>query len=116
MAKTATARELDHPDRAEIRLEKVLHALSDPLRLGVVCELVATPEGVPCSGFDLPVGASTATHHLRVLREAGVIEQVYKGTSKMNVLREEDLDALFPGLLRTTVEASCRQQRRLAAV
>lgn len=114
MARPAATRELDHPNRDEIRLEAVLHALSDPLRFGVVRDLVATPTGLPCSGFDLPVSNSTATHHLRVLREAGVIEQVYQGTSKINVLRDADLDALFPGLLRAMLDAAHAQDGRLA--
>jgi DNA-binding transcriptional ArsR family regulator len=39
------------------------------------------------------------THHFRILREAGVIEQRRDGTSKLTSLRREDLDARFPGLL-----------------
>lgn len=113
MAPPTLTRDLDHPTREEIRLERVLHALSDPLRMGVIRTLVATPAGLPCSGFDLPVGKSTATHHLRVLREAGLIEQVYQGTAKMNVLRDEDLDALFPGLLKAMLDAAERQSERL---
>jgi DNA-binding transcriptional ArsR family regulator len=107
-------RELDHPAREEIRLERVLHALSDSLRLGVVRTLATAPdEGLPCHAFDMPVGKSTSTHHLRVLREAGLIEQVYQGTSKLNVLREEDLESLFPGLLRAMLNAADRQTDRL---
>lgn len=113
MTTQALNRELDHPARDEIRLERVLHALSDPLRLGVVRSLAATPEGMSCHAFDMPVGKSTSTHHLRVLREAGLIEQVYQGTSKLNVLREEDLEALFPGLLSAMLNAADRQTDRL---
>ncbi|MDX6565941.1 MAG: hypothetical protein QOE10_1603, partial [Gaiellales bacterium] len=42
---------------------------------------------------------STATHHFRVLREAGVIEQRLDGNRKLNTLRREALEARFPGLL-----------------
>jgi DNA-binding transcriptional ArsR family regulator len=45
------------------------------------------------------VTKSTLTHHFRVLREAGVIEQREEGTARLNSLRREDLDARFPGLL-----------------
>ncbi len=62
----------------------------------------------------LPVSKSTTTHHFRVLREAGVITQVYRGTSKMNVLRRADLDALFPGLLDRVLAAADAQAVRLA--
>ena len=42
---------------------------------------------------------STLTHHFRVLREAGVIEQRADGTARLNSLRREDLEQRFPGLL-----------------
>lgn len=106
-------RALAHPPRADIRLEGVLHALSDPMRLRVVSALSAAPERLSCSAFDLPVTKSTSTHHFRVLRESGVIRQVYQGTAKMNELRHDDLDALFPGLLDSVLAATARQTRRL---
>ncbi|GGO17725.1 transcriptional regulator [Microbispora rosea subsp. aerata] len=108
---TPQPRTLDHPDRSEIRLEDVLHALSDPVRLQVVRFLARTGES-SCSAIDLAVSKSTSTHHFRVLREAGVIRQVYRGTAKMSSLRREDLDALFPGLLDTVVNAYDAQAAR----
>jgi DNA-binding transcriptional ArsR family regulator len=68
----------------------------------------------PCSEVPLPVSKSTTTHHFRVLREAGVIRQVYRGTSKMNGLRRADLDALFPGLLDRVLAAAAAQEDRLS--
>jgi DNA-binding transcriptional ArsR family regulator len=113
---TATARTLDHPARAEIRLEAVLHALSDPVRLQVVRFLAGLADGeeAACSALDLAVTKSTSTHHYRVLREAGLIRQVYRGTAKMSVVRREDLGALFPGLLDTVLTADAAQRRRLS--
>jgi hypothetical protein len=64
--------------------------------------------GATCSQVELPVSASTATHHFRVLREAGVINQCYRGTAKMNCLRRTDLDARFPGLLDAVLRATER--------
>ncbi|MFC4959939.1 ArsR/SmtB family transcription factor [Streptomyces mauvecolor] len=111
---TATnTRELAHPARDEIRLECVLHALSDPMRMRVVRALATTGDELSCSHFVLPVTKSTTTHHFRVLREAGVIEQVYRGTAKMNGLRRTDLDALFPGLLDSILDAAGREAERL---
>ncbi|MFI5673775.1 ArsR/SmtB family transcription factor [Streptomyces cellulosae] len=108
-----SSRDLPHPMREEIRLEGVLHALSDPMRLRIVRELAADGEELSCSHFDLPVTKSTTTHHFRVLREAGVIRQVYRGTAKMNGLRRDDLDDLFPGLLDALLAAAGRQAVRL---
>ena len=107
------SRDLPHPVRADIRLEAVLHALSDPMRLRIVRELAAQEDELSCSHFDLPVTKSTTTHHFRVLREAGVVRQCYRGTAKMNGLRRDDLDDLFPGLLDTLLTAAARQSVRL---
>ncbi|MFE2031840.1 ArsR/SmtB family transcription factor [Streptomyces scopuliridis] len=111
-AATST-RELAHPSCAEIRLEGVLHALSDPLRLRIVRELAVADDELSCSYFELPVSKSTTTHHFRVLRESGVIEQNYRGTAKMSGLRREDLDRLFPGLLDSVLGAATAQAVRL---
>ncbi|MGZ2361315.1 ArsR family transcriptional regulator [Streptomyces sp. 372A] len=112
-APAAGARALPHPAREEIRLEAVLHALSDPVRLCVVRELAAAEAELTCSRFDLPVTKSTSTHHFRVLRESGIVQQTYRGTAKMNGLRRDDLDALFPGLLDRVLEAAACQAVRL---
>ncbi|MGW0882797.1 ArsR/SmtB family transcription factor [Streptomyces sp. NPDC002671] len=109
----APGRTLPHPERAEIRLEAVLHALSDPMRLSIVRELAVDGGELSCSDFVLPVTKSTTTHHFRVLRESGVIRQVYRGTAKMNGLRRDDLDGLFPGLLASLLTAADRQSARL---
>lgn len=113
MTSATDARVLAHPTRDEIRLENVLHALSDPMRLRVVRDLATAEGDLSCSYFDLPVTKSTTTHHFRVLRENGVVRQVYQGTAKMNGLRRDDLDALFPGLLDSVLGAAERQARRL---
>ncbi|MGH4031892.1 ArsR/SmtB family transcription factor [Actinomycetota bacterium Odt1-20B] len=105
-------RTLAHPERAEIRLEGVLHALSDPMRLRVVRELARQGE-LSCSDIELPVTKSTCTHHYRVLRESGVIQQIYRGTAKRNGLRRDDLEALFPGLLDSVLTAADQQAERL---
>ncbi|MFF1260120.1 ArsR/SmtB family transcription factor [Streptomyces sp. NPDC058321] len=110
-----SSRALAHPTRDEIRLESVLHALADPMRLRVVRELAEEGEDseLSCSHFVLPVTKSTTTHHFRVLRESGVIRQIYRGTAKMSVLRRADLDLLFPGLLDSVLAAAARQDGRL---
>ncbi|MDQ0779188.1 DNA-binding transcriptional ArsR family regulator [Streptomyces aurantiacus] len=112
-ASTRSSRDLPHPRHAEIRLEAVLHALSDPIRLQIVRELAVGGDELSCSHFDLPVTKSTTTYHFRVLREAGVLRQVYRGTAKMNGLRRDDLDDLFPGFLDSVLAAAARQAVRL---
>ena len=90
---------LHHPERDEIELPGVLHALSDPQRLEIVRRLAESDEPCACGSIELGVAKSTMTHHFRVLRESGVIRQKREGTSKLTELRREDLDARFPGLI-----------------
>ncbi|MFJ9344052.1 ArsR/SmtB family transcription factor [Streptomyces sp. NPDC101733] len=113
MTERDTARALVHPDPAAIRLGGVLHALSDPLRLSIVRELAGSDTELACSRFVLPVTKSTTTHHFRVLRESGVVRQTYRGTAKMNGLRREELEALFPGLLDAVLAAATAEEARL---
>ena len=54
----------------------------------------------------MPVTKSTCTHHFKVLRDAGVIRQRQEGTRRLNTLRRDDLEARFPGLLGTILEAA----------
>ncbi|MFD8549091.1 ArsR/SmtB family transcription factor [Streptomyces sp. NPDC059649] len=107
------ARTLAHPAREEIRLADVLHALADPMRLRIVCKLATAEDELNCADIELPVSKSTCTHHFRVLREHGVIQQFYRGTAKMNRLRTADLEALFPGLIDGVLRAADLQDRRL---
>jgi DNA-binding transcriptional ArsR family regulator len=94
-----------HPKRAEIELAAVLHALSDPMRLKIVAALAGGDE-LSCGSFGLPVTKSTCTHHFKVLREAGVIQQRQAGTARLNALRRDDLEARFPGLLDTILASA----------
>jgi DNA-binding transcriptional ArsR family regulator len=97
---------LEHPATKDMELAAVLHALSDPQRLRIVRILAADPEPHPCGTFDLDVSKSTATHHFRVLREAGIIEQRTQGTAKYNTLRRDDLERRFPGLLAAVLSSA----------
>jgi len=102
---TVVQEEIAHPTRGQLELSAVLHALSDPVRLKIVAALAAEDEQ-SCASFDVPVTKSTCTHHFKVLREAGVIRQRQQGTSRLNTLRREDLDARFPGLLESVLRAA----------
>jgi DNA-binding transcriptional ArsR family regulator len=101
----ALATEFVTPRRADMRLEAVFHALSDPVRLQIVRALAASGEGLACGTLGLTVSKSTASHHFRVLREAGVIVQREDGRKRLNELRRDDMDARFPGLLDTVVSS-----------
>ncbi|MFI0722207.1 ArsR/SmtB family transcription factor [Streptomyces sp. NPDC021224] len=90
---------------AAVELGKVLAALADDRRRRVVAELAAGPDGEEraCGSFDLPVGKATRTHHYRVLREAGLIDQRFHGNGSAVSLRREATEQHFPGLLALLV-------------
>lgn len=94
----------NHPDRAQIRLENVLSALGNPLRLAVVRALAAGGERA-CGALLQGQSKSTMTHHWRVLRDSGVIWQRPYGRENLLSLRREDLDTRFPGLLDSLLGA-----------
>ena len=63
--------DLFHPSRDQLDLTAVMHALSDPARRKVVRTLAAEGERA-CGSFPLGVTKATASHHFKVLREAGI--------------------------------------------
>jgi DNA-binding transcriptional ArsR family regulator len=99
----------DHPELHDITLQGVLEALVDPVRRSIVRQLARAGQDMACGTFDITVTRSTGTHHFKVLRHAGVIRQYYVGTSRMNTLRRQDLEDLFPGLLKAVVDAACHE-------
>jgi DNA-binding transcriptional ArsR family regulator len=101
----STSKALPQPDREEIRVEDVLQALGEPVRLLIVRALADVPEGIACGEIELPVTASTRAHHLRTLREAGVLSTHTEGTRRISKLRREDLEELYPGLLSGVLAA-----------
>jgi DNA-binding transcriptional ArsR family regulator len=96
---------LVHPPVEDLELPAVLHALSDPIRLQIVRDLSACG-ACSCGAFAVPVAKSTLSHHLRVLRDAGVTYTEPAGTARLVSLRRDDLDARFPGLLAAVLAAA----------
>lgn len=94
-----------HPDIRTIPLQRILEALVDPVRRSIVTKLCEASTDIRCGAFDLTVSNSTATHHFRILREAGLIRQYYVGTSRMNALRRDEIGEVFPGLVDAIVTA-----------
>ncbi|MFD6281001.1 ArsR/SmtB family transcription factor [Streptomyces sp. NPDC060209] len=92
---------LPEPAVDDLRLETVLGALSDPLRLRIVRKLLLESERFDhsCGWFGLDRPKSSLTHHFKALREAGVTRQRQYGLERRSHVRVEDLDARFPGLL-----------------
>src|ERR1700683_4159166 len=90
----------------EIDLASVMHALADPSRLRMVAALGGGTE-LACAvlGEQAGVGMakSTTTHHLSVLREAGIIRTRHEGQRKLATRRRAALDEKIPGLLDAVI-------------
>ena len=96
-------RNFHHPESTEIDLAEVLGALGDPTRLAIVRKL-ASAESMSCGDVCCDTPRSTLTHHLRILREAGVIHTTKQGQTHLNALRTKDLNSRFPKLLDTILK------------
>lgn len=91
-----------HPDIENVQLPDVLHALADPIRLGVV-RLLSDGEERAWGQLDAPIAPSTLSHHMKVLRSAGITRTRMEGTRCFVHLRSDDLNSRFPGLLDVTI-------------
>ena len=98
-------RTIHHPSIHEIELPDLLHALGDPVRLEIVRHLAEHPNET-CGALDTRVAKSTLSHHLKVLREAGLTRTQADGTQRLVSLRTAELEERFPGLLGSVLNAS----------
>lgn len=92
---------LPEPAAEDIRLERVMEMLAEPLRMTIVQTLLRDSEGFDhaCGWFDLGRPKSTLTHHFKALRAAGIITQRQYGLERRSRVRLADLNARFPGLI-----------------
>jgi DNA-binding transcriptional ArsR family regulator len=98
-------RTIHHPSIDEVELPDLLHALGDPVRLEIVRHLAEHPNQT-CGALDTRVAKSTLSHHLKVLREAGVTRTHADGTQRLVSLRSAELDERFPGVLDSVLGAA----------
>jgi DNA-binding transcriptional ArsR family regulator len=96
----------EYPERDALRLVDVLQALGDPVRLQIVRILDNADGAIACHEIPIPVSKSTGSHHLKVLREAGVVKAQVDGTRRYYTLRTDDLEARFPGLLDSVLHST----------
>lgn len=96
-------RNLSHPEPGQLSLSGVLHALSDPVRLDIVRTLGVEGE-LCCGALEVPVSKSTLTHHLKVLRDAGLTRTRCEGVQRLVSLRRDDVETRFPGLLACVID------------
>jgi ArsR family transcriptional regulator len=84
---------LSEPEREELATR--FKALSDPTRVAIINSLSAADEVCVCNltaTFDL--SQPTISHHLKILREAGLVESSRRGTWAYYRLVPEAIEAL----------------------
>jgi len=87
-----------HPELTQVTLPQVMQALSEPCRIAIVQALMVEEE-LACNALPVSVAKATLSHHMAVLRDAGLILTRIEGTKCLNSLRMEAFDDYFPGLL-----------------
>ena len=69
---------MERPGETDVRL---LQALADPMRLAIVRQLAVERESCACDlTVCIELSQPTVSHHLRVLREAGIVRSERRGT------------------------------------
>ncbi|MDQ1105816.1 ArsR/SmtB family transcription factor [Nocardioides zeae] len=85
-------------------VQVVLAALADPVRLEMVRRMAAAPDHTErCAALYDDIGKSTASHHFKVLREAGLTERTYVGGVLHQRLCLDEVETALPGLLTSVL-------------
>ena len=102
-------RPLFHPSIDEVRLEAILHALSDPVRVAIFTDIAGATCPQTCSAFssvnDRQIPKSSLSQHFKVLREAGLIRSERQGVEMHNSSRCTEIEGRFPGLVPAIINA-----------
>ncbi len=106
---------LIHPAIEEVPVAAILYALADPVRVALFAEIVAQECARNCTNLvrvlEKPIPKSTLSQHLRLLREAGLIRGERHGVEMRNTSRCAEVEAHYPGLIRSIVDAHEVQNR-----
>jgi DNA-binding transcriptional ArsR family regulator len=89
-------------------VRQVLGALHDPVRLEIVRRLYNAGTPLQCGALYDGINKSTATHHFKILREAGVIERLVIEGLTYQRLRLDEVEDAIPGLLGSVVRSANR--------
>ena len=85
-----------------------LQVLADPVRLGIVEALAREPTSVGVLADRFPISRPAVSRHLRLLREAGLVDSVVDGTRHVYRVRPEGVASLREYMDRLWHEASAR--------
>ena len=102
-------RPLFHPSIDDVTVEGILHALSDPVRVRIYGEILASECPKICSNFrcveNRTLPKSTLSQHFKVLREAGLIRSERKGVEMLNITRCHELKEPLRDMLASIMKA-----------
>jgi DNA-binding transcriptional ArsR family regulator len=90
-------------------VHQVLSALQDPVRLEMVRRLVNAGTPLQCGALYDGINKSTATHHFKTLREAGLTERMVLDGLTYQRLRASEVEEAIPGLLDSIVRIANRE-------
>ena len=86
------------PKEQRERLAAQFKALSDPTRLAIVNQLAGSGECCVCNLEPLGLAQPTISHHLKILREAGLVDATRRGTWAFYRLVPDALEELRSAL------------------
>jgi ArsR family transcriptional regulator, arsenate/arsenite/antimonite-responsive transcriptional repressor len=86
------------PEGTRADLAVRFKALGDPTRIAIVNRLAGAGEVCVCAFDDLGLSQPTISHHLRILREAGLVDVSRRGTFAYYKLVPESIDSLSRAL------------------
>jgi DNA-binding transcriptional ArsR family regulator len=83
-------------------------ALGDPTRRELLRQLAESDRSVTELAASLPISRPAVSRHLRVLKDAGLVDEVPRGTRRIYHLQEEGIEAVRAYLEQVWGEAATR--------
>lgn len=97
-----------YPTQPVGTVQQVLSAVHDPVRLEIVRRLYNAAAPLQCGALYDGINKSTATHHFKILREAGVTERLVLDGLTYQKLRIDAVESALPGFLASVVGGANR--------
>jgi len=85
-----------------------LHVLSDPVRLAIVESLASRPTTVAALAEQFPISRPAVSRHLKLLKDAGLVESESEGTRRIYRVRPDGISALRDYMDQLWREAAAR--------
>jgi DNA-binding transcriptional ArsR family regulator len=95
-------------DRRKRQRRDPFDALGDPHRRRILALLGDAPRPVGALALELPISRPAVSRHLRLLKEAGLVEEEAHGTRRIYRLHDQGLEAVQRYLVGVWGEAAGR--------